>query len=195
MKVNKNHSKTTKSLFVCTSAILSLWLGSTTLNTKVQAAETDNSQAANTTVQLGSNNSTTAIDNQNNANEAKNQVLESKLANPSSVENDEQVQIQEKIKVVIHYQGDGDKWVPYVWGKKPNGNGAQYKWDGKDDYGYYANITIDENKQEVGVLIKGTDSRDKDGQGTNINDIKYYKIAKNRFVKVANAQLNIKVDF
>ncbi len=75
--------------------------------------------------------------------------------------------VKDSTKVVIHYQGDGSKWVPYVWGLKPNGNGQQYDWTGTDDYGSYANIDMDQNYQQVGVLIKGADSWDKDGAGEN----------------------------
>ncbi|WP_275452829.1 pullulanase-associated domain-containing protein, partial [Lactobacillus gallinarum] len=67
--------------------------------------------------------------------------------------------------VTIHFNGDGTKWVPYIWGKKPNSSGTQYKWDGKDDYGYYANITLDNNYQQIGTLIKGVNDWSKDGSG------------------------------
>lgn len=67
--------------------------------------------------------------------------------------------------VTIHFNGDGTKWVPYIWGKKPNSSGTQYKWDGKDDYGYYANITLDNNYQQIGALIKGVNDWSKDGSG------------------------------
>ena len=67
--------------------------------------------------------------------------------------------------VTIHFNGDGTKWVPYIWGKKPNSSGTQYKWDGKDDYGYYANITLDNNYQQIGALIKGVNDWGKDGSG------------------------------
>lgn len=75
--------------------------------------------------------------------------------------------IKDSTKVVIHYAGDGSKWVPYVWGLKPNGDGQQYDWTGTDSYGSYANIDLDQNYQQVGVLIKGVASWDKDGTGAN----------------------------
>ena len=67
--------------------------------------------------------------------------------------------------VTIHFKGDGTKWVPYIWGKKPYNSGTQYKWDGKDAYGYYANITLDNNYQQIGTLIKGVNDWSKDGSG------------------------------
>ncbi|WP_156400658.1 pullulanase-associated domain-containing protein, partial [Lactobacillus gallinarum] len=44
-------------------------------------------------------------------------------------------------------------------------SGTQYKWDGKDAYGYYANITLDNNYQQIGTLIKGVNDWSKDGSG------------------------------
>ncbi|KRO27741.1 type I pullulanase [Lactiplantibacillus fabifermentans] len=75
--------------------------------------------------------------------------------------------VKDSTKVVIHYAGDGTKWVPYVWGAKPNGNGQQYSWTGTDSYGNYADIDLDQNYQQVGILLKGADSWDKDGAGEN----------------------------
>ncbi|UQN23965.1 type I pullulanase [Lactiplantibacillus plantarum] len=75
--------------------------------------------------------------------------------------------VKDSTKVVIHYAGDGTKWVPYVWGAKHNGNGQQYSWTGSDSYGNYADIDLGQNYQQVGILLKGTDSWDKDGAGEN----------------------------
>lgn len=162
MKLN-NKNRISKSVFICASAILSLWLGST----HVRAAETDKLQTANTeettldTKSVITNQSKTK-DNDNQVNDS---LTESKISNVN-VPKDSQA-VKDTTKVVVHYAGDGNDWVPYVWGKKPNSNGVQYKWDGKDDYGYYANITINGNEQEMGILIKGSNSWDKDGQGND----------------------------
>lgn len=77
------------------------------------------------------------------------------------------VPVKDTTKVIIHYQGDSSKWAPYVWGLKPNGNGQQYDWTGTDDFGAYAEIDMDQNYQQLGVLIKGVDSWDKDGNGAD----------------------------
>lgn len=180
MNKNKNRYSGSKCVFVCASAILSLWLGATWTN-NVKAAEVDANQAANNTEQTqqiqhpatannqdktkdAGNQATPTAAEQNNAQPAAN--AESSASAPATPQSDTET-VKDTTKVVIHYQGDGTKWVPYVWGKNPSSTGVQYKWDGKDDYGYYANITLDNDEQEVGVLIKGTDSWDKDGTGAD----------------------------
>lgn len=101
----------------------------------------------------------------------KNQpVLAAELenSNPTTeVVNQNQQEVKESTKVVIHYKGDSSKWNPYVWGKKPNGSGNQYNWNGEDEYGHYATITLDNDYDDVGILIKGKDNWDKDGQGND----------------------------
>ena len=180
MNKNKNRYSRSKCVFVCASAILSLWLGATWTN-NVKAAEVDANQAANNTEQTQQNtdhvtankqDKTKDVDNQatptateqNNAQPAANaKSNDSASATPQS----DTETVKNTTKVVVHYQGDGTKWVPYVWGKNPNSTGVQYNWDGQDDYGYYANITVDNDEQKIGVLIKGTDSWDKDGTGAD----------------------------
>lgn len=167
----------TKGVFICASALLSVWLGATWTDGNVQAAETpDAGNQVSTEVNqrvITENEKKTVVqpakDTQTDEKDTDNTQLAS--ATPSEettqVEEAKQQSLKDTTKVVVHYQGDGSKWVPYIWGKKPNGNGNQYKWDGKDDYGYYSNITVDGNEQEMGVLIKGKDSWDKDGQGND----------------------------
>src|SRR5699024_8072158 len=138
-------------------------------------AEVNANQAANNTEQTQQNtdhvtankqDKTKDVDNQatptateqNNAQPAANaESSDSASATPQS----DTETVKNTTKVVVHYQGDGTKWVPYVWGKNPNSTGVQYNWDGEDDYGYYANITVDNDEQEVGVLIKGTRSEER----------------------------------
>lgn len=153
----KYTSRETKNVFICTSVLLGLWLGLTWTGNKVQAAE-DEVPNASEVIQDNS-------DNQQKVAETDDALVQSTQEDNAAI-NDQEV-VQDTTKVVIHYDGDGSKWVPYVWGKKPNGNGNQYQWDGKDDYGYYSNLTVSGNEQEIGVLIKGTDSWDKDGQGND----------------------------
>lgn len=162
MKLN-NKNRISKSVFICASTILSLWLESTC----VYAAETGNPEANSS--ESNTLNTKSVVNNQSKTKDNENQVKSSLTENKSKdVEVPKNSQdVNDTTKVVVHYAGDGSKWVPYVWGKKPNGNGVQYKWNGKDDYGYYANITVDGNEQEMGVLIKGTNSWDKDGQGND----------------------------
>ena len=54
MNKNKNRYSRSKCVFVCASAILSLWLGATWTN-NVKAAEVDANQAANNTEQTQQN--------------------------------------------------------------------------------------------------------------------------------------------
>lgn len=162
MKLN-NKNRISKSVFICASTISSLWLESTC----VYAAETGNPEANSS--ESNTLNTKSVVNNQSKTKDNENQVKSSLTENKSKdVEVPKNSQdVNDTTKVVVHYAGDGSKWVPYVWGKKPNGNGVQYKWNGKDDYGYYANITVDGNEQEMGVLIKGSNSWDKDGQGND----------------------------
>ncbi|WP_297818408.1 type I pullulanase [uncultured Lactobacillus sp.] len=72
---------------------------------------------------------------------------------------------QDSTKVVVHYDGNGEKWKPYIWLLKPSGSGDQYEWTGKNNNGYYLNLDLKGNIQEVGILIKDKNSWDKDGAG------------------------------
>lgn len=112
MNKKSGHNIKFKSIFVCTSAIMSLWLGANLTTTQVHAAE-DN--AATATVQ-----------NQSNAKAKQRQqgvapqnvptVLAPKLKMREQITAREEV--KDQTKVVIHYNGDGEKWVPYIWGEE-----------------------------------------------------------------------------
>lgn len=95
------------------------------------------------------------------------QPVAARVATNTTTNNPATTAVTDSTKVIVHYQGDGTKWVPYVWGLEPNGDGQQYNWTGTDTYGYYAAIDLNQNYQQVGLLIKGTDSWDKDGAGNN----------------------------
>ncbi|MEI4908118.1 hypothetical protein Q8G40_28955, partial [Klebsiella pneumoniae] len=88
-------------------------------------AESDKLQAANT--KETTQNTKSVINNQSitkdNDNQVNGPLAESKTKNTEVPVNNQDV--KDTTKVVIHYAGDGNKWVPYVWGKKPNGNGNQ----------------------------------------------------------------------
>lgn len=142
MNKNDRSRNIAKVTFVCTSAVLSLWLGSNYFNQTVKAADSDQTVQTQITQDVKQN---------ENTSEPK------ELSDTRTV--------KDETKVVIHYDGDGSKWDPYLWGKKPNGSGQQYQWEGKDDYGYYTTVDLNGSYSEVGALIKGKDSWDKDGQG------------------------------
>ncbi|RVU71013.1 MULTISPECIES: type I pullulanase [Lactobacillus] len=170
MSKNSNHSMKFKSLFVCTSAIMSLWLGANLTSAQVHAADDNNTPAKSEVVQQASS-------AKSNTTDVKEQTTNQKVISPAiangnqdnnSNGNQTREEVQDQTKIVIHYNGDGEKWVPYIWGKKPNGNGNEYKWDGKDDNGYYSVIDLDKNYDQVGVLIKTKGSwAGKDGTGAD----------------------------
>lgn len=75
---------------------------------------------------------------------------------------------QKTTKVIVHYQGDGNKWKLYTW--VDNGtdkvDGKEYPWDGKDEYGNYKIIDMPGEHSKIGVLIK--DSKwNKDGSNND----------------------------
>ncbi|MCT7833620.1 MAG: type I pullulanase [Lactobacillus iners] len=75
---------------------------------------------------------------------------------------------QKTTKVIVHYQGDGNKWKLYTW--VDNGidkvAGKEYPWDGKDEYGNYKIIDMPGEHSKIGVLIK--DSKwNKDGSNND----------------------------
>lgn len=142
MNKNDRSRYIAKVTFVCTSAVLSLWLGSNYFNQTVKAADSDQTVQTQITQDVKQNENT---------------------SEPKELSDTQTV--KDETKVVIHYDGDGSKWDPYLWGKKPNGSGQQYQWEGKDDYGYYTTVDLNGSYSEVGALIKGKDSWDKDGQG------------------------------
>ncbi|WP_367326759.1 hypothetical protein [Lactobacillus sp.] len=63
MNKNKNRHSGSKCVFVCASAILSLWLGATWTN-NVKAAEVNANQAANKTEQTQQNTDPATANNQ-----------------------------------------------------------------------------------------------------------------------------------
>lgn len=157
-----------KSVFVCTSAIMSLWLGANFSASRVNA-DTETQQPKTVVVaQKAVSNNTQQQTPANRNQQATNQLQVAAIQSDNQADKKvvpQRQEIQDQTKVVIHYKGDGTKWVPYVWGKKPNSNGTQYKWDGQDENGYYATITLDKNYEQVGTLIKGVNDWSKDGSG------------------------------
>lgn len=145
MYKKKNCNKFSKVTFICSATILAFCVEANYSSSKVEASEATTAQTSNQDVK--------PTDSVTDLNKDK----------PETQNN----QVEDTTKVVIHYQGDGSKWVPYVWGKKPNGSGSQYNWDGKDENGYYANINVSGNEQEVGILIKNPSNWDKDGEGND----------------------------
>lgn len=82
---------------------------------------------------------------------------------------DRSVDINQKTtKVIVHYQGDGNKWKLYTW--VDNGidkvAGKEYPWDGKDEYGNYKIIDMPGEHSKIGVLIKDSNWH-KDGSNND----------------------------
>ncbi|WP_240404214.1 type I pullulanase [Lactobacillus iners] len=82
---------------------------------------------------------------------------------------DRSVDINQKTtKVIVHYQGDGNKWKLYTW--VDNGidkvAGKEYPWDGKDEYGNYKIIDMPGEHSKIGVLIKDNEWH-KDGSNND----------------------------
>lgn len=70
---------------------------------------------------------------------------------------DRSVDINQKTtKVIVHYQGDGNKWKLYTWVNNGTDkvDGKEYPWDGKDEYGNYKIIDMPGEHSKIGVLIK-----------------------------------------
>lgn len=82
---------------------------------------------------------------------------------------DRSVDINQKTtKVIVHYQGDGNKWKLYTWVNNGTDkvDGKEYPWDGKDEYGNYKIIDMPGEHSKIGVLIK--DSKwNKDGSNND----------------------------
>lgn len=82
---------------------------------------------------------------------------------------DRSVDINQKTtKVIVHYQGDGNKWKLYTWVNNGTDKvaGKEYPWDGKDEYGNYKIIDMPGEHSKIGVLIKDSNWH-KDGSNND----------------------------
>lgn len=82
---------------------------------------------------------------------------------------DRSVDINQKTtKVIVHYQGDGNKWKLYTWVNNGTDkvDGKEYPWDGKDEYGNYKIIDMPGEHSKIGVLIKDNEWH-KDGSNND----------------------------
>ncbi len=72
-------------------------------------------------------------------------------------------------KVTIHYQpSENLEWDLWVWPDKENGNA--YAFDKEDEFGKYAEITLDGNHKKVGYIVRLSDWSKKDvGEDRFIN--------------------------
>lgn len=173
--------KVRKSVFICSSVLVGLFIGINNTN-EVKAADGVNANTGSDKT-VKSNESVTTSDKPNSPlqlskedvkdNDVTNRVQSVEAANNqkqsdnAAPASEELATEQDTTKVVVHYNGDGDKWKPYVWGVKPGADGKQYDWSGKDDNGYYANIDVPGNQESVGILIKGATDWSKDGSGAD----------------------------
>ncbi|AZJ20831.1 MULTISPECIES: type I pullulanase [Bacillus] len=75
-------------------------------------------------------------------------------------------------EVIIHYKeqsGNTKDWNLWLWGE--NANGKSYEFTGKDEFGKYAKINIDDDYNRVGFIIR-TNEWEKDGGDRWIENIK-----------------------
>lgn len=82
---------------------------------------------------------------------------------------DRSVDINQKTtKVIVHYQGDGNKWKLYTWVNNGTDkvDGKEYSWDGQDEYGNYKIIDMPGEHSKIGVLIKDNEWH-KDGSNND----------------------------
>lgn len=82
---------------------------------------------------------------------------------------DRSVDINQKTtKIIVHYQGDGNKWKLYTWVNNGTDkvDGKEYPWDGKDEYGNYKIIDMPGEHSKIGVLIKDSNWH-KDGSNND----------------------------
>lgn len=82
---------------------------------------------------------------------------------------DRSVDINQKTtKVIVHYQGDGNKWKLYTWVNNGTDKvaGKEYPWDGTDEYGNYKIIDMPGEHSKIGVLIKDSNWH-KDGSNND----------------------------
>lgn len=82
---------------------------------------------------------------------------------------DRSVDINQKTtKVIVHYQGDGNKWKLYTWVNNGTDkvDGKEYPWDGTDEYGNYKIIDMPGEHSKIGVLIKDNEWH-KDGSNND----------------------------
>lgn len=82
---------------------------------------------------------------------------------------DRSVDINQKTtKVIVHYQGDGNKWKLYTWVNNGTDkvDGKEYPWDGTDEYGNYKIIDMPGEHSKIGVLIKDSNWH-KDGSNND----------------------------
>lgn len=82
---------------------------------------------------------------------------------------DRSVDINQKTtKVIVHYQGDGNKWKLYTWVNNGTDKvaGKEYPWYGKDEYGNYKIIDMPGEHSKIGVLIKDSNWH-KDGSNND----------------------------
>ncbi|MGN9009969.1 type I pullulanase [Lactobacillus amylovorus] len=164
--MNRYHYNLGKSVFICSSAILGLWLGANTTTNNVQAETTTEEP---TSQQISK--ATQTKNSTSNLNQTKVETktsLTAQSATPVAQAENQPSTIEDKpeTKVIVHYQGDGDKWKPYIWGADPGSNGQEHEWTGKDSYGKYASITLDGNYKKLGLLIKDK-NWGKDGSGND----------------------------
>lgn len=152
--MNRYHYNLGKSVFICSSAILGLWLGANTTTNNVQAETTTEEP----TSQQISKATQTSTSNLNQADKEESKALPTaQTATPVTQTENQTNSTEDKpeTKVIVHYQGDGDTWKPYIWGADPGSNGQEYEWTGEDSYGKYASITLDGNYKKTWSFNKG----------------------------------------
>jgi len=105
--MNRYHYNLGKSVFICSSAILGLWLGANTTTNNVQAETTTEEP----TSQQISKATQTSTSNLNQADKEESKALPTaQTATPVTQTENQTNSTEDKpeTKVIVHYQGDGD---------------------------------------------------------------------------------------
>lgn len=79
-------------------------------------------------------------------------------------ETDESIKPELASKVIVHFDNpNNEAWSLWIW--PDGGNGAQYEFTSKDDFGQVAEIVFDGKYDKIGLIIKGTSDWSKNVNG------------------------------
>ncbi|SQA12796.1 Pullulanase precursor [Streptobacillus moniliformis] len=87
------------------------------------------------------------------------------------------VYVAASTKVTIHYKpSENLEWDLWVWGDKAGGNA--YAFDKEDEFGKYAEITLDGEHKKVGYIVRLSDWSKKD-------------VAEDRFIDIQDGEAEV----
>ncbi len=81
------------------------------------------------------------------------------------------VKAETKMGLTVHYQRqDMEGWNIWLW--EEGKDGAQYDFDGEDEFGAVAKITLDTDSSKLGFILRKGDFQEKDGEGDRFISVK-----------------------